>query len=101
MPEANHSYDIRIIHQTNRTTSAAFIDIHQTCSKTSAAFITRSFRSMPKQVSPPSWGGGTPPDLKTETFTKWVHRKAINKRRPPSCTIFRARNHGTILFLKL
>ena len=32
---------------------------------------------------------------------KWVHRKAINKRRPPSCTIFRARNHGAILFLKL
>ena len=32
---------------------------------------------------------------------KWVHRKAINKRRPPSCSIFRARNHGAILFLKL
>ena len=32
---------------------------------------------------------------------KQVHRKAINKRRPPSCSIFRARNDGTIIFLKL
>ena len=32
---------------------------------------------------------------------KWVHKQAINKRRPPSCSIFHAQNHGTILFLKL
>ena len=32
---------------------------------------------------------------------KQVHRKAINKRRPPTSSIFHARNHGTILFLKL
>ena len=32
---------------------------------------------------------------------KWVHRKAINILRPPSCSIFHARNHGTILLLKL
>ena len=32
---------------------------------------------------------------------KRVHREAINKRRPPSCRMFRARNHGTIPFLKL
>ena len=32
---------------------------------------------------------------------KRVHKEAINKRRPPSCRIFRARNHGTIIFLKL
>ena len=46
-------------------------------------------------------GGGTPPELKTETFTKWGYRQATDKRRPPSGFIFRARNHGTILFLKL
>ena len=45
--------------------------------------------------------GGTPPELKTETFTNWGYRQATDKRRPPSCHIFRARNHGTILFLKL
>ena len=32
---------------------------------------------------------------------KWVHRRAINILRPPSWTIFHARNHGTILFVKL
>ena len=32
---------------------------------------------------------------------KWVHRKAINILRPPSCSIFHAQNHGTILLLKL
>ena len=32
---------------------------------------------------------------------KWVHRRAINILRPSSWTIFHARNHGTILFLKL
>ena len=32
---------------------------------------------------------------------KWVHRRAINILRPPFWIIFHARNHGTILFLKL
>ena len=37
----------------------------------------------------------------SEIITKYVYRQATDKIRPPSCSIFRALNHGTILFIYL
>ena len=39
--------------------------------------------------------------MNPKDIMKRVYRQAINKRRPPTCSIFRVLNHGTILLAKI
>ena len=62
----------------------------------SAHVVSGTRGGSPPTFKPHHGGGTPPPELKTRDITKWGYRQATDKRRPPSCSLFRDLKHGAI-----